>query len=399
MRLSPSRAGLLGLSLLLAAVACSVRVGSDNRQPVIIVPSACTRVGDERKLPFGARSQAFSFVWDTDHYVVAYADPSTGNGDIYVAKLAASGAAMGSPVVVEATPAQSDLPNLLKTSRGYLLVWQEGTAGQAVVAHALGPDATPIGDRIPIASTQSQQSRPVLSRAPGGTFVVAWMDSFEGKGGVQVASLDGAGKMIDAHRLSPSDVDGWPWVAGDDQVLGVVWSDEASSRYDVHFSPLDATSLSTPAPMSLRGAAGGDGLLPRMIRTTFGFLAAWEDTRGGGNEIYMALVDSSGRKLGGGLVEEPGSGDADWPNIAWTGSEAAIVYYQWRDSQPQIFMSFVDSTGARVGKRPDLQVSNGTSGWSRFPDIVWTGSEFGVMYVDTRTGAPALWMQRVSCNL
>jgi hypothetical protein len=385
--------------LLVASASCSVRVGAGKPEKVT-VPPACARVGDERKLPFGAGSEAFSFVWDADHYVVAYADSAAGKGDIYVAKLAADGSPMGTPMAVESSPAHSDLPNLLKTGAGYLVVWQEGTAGQAVVAHALGADASPVGERIPIASTQSPQSRPVLSHAPGGVVAVTWMDSFQGKSGVQLATLDSAGKMAGPQRVAASDVDGWPWVAGDDQALGIAWSDNASSTYDMHFSPVDARTLSVSTPTkSLRGTTTkGNALLPRMIRTGFGFLAAWEDTRDGGNEIYMSLVDPAGDVLGGGVVEEPDSGDANWPNMAWTGNEAAVVYYQWRGSQPQIFMSFVDATGARVAGRPDLQVSNGNAGWSRYPDVVWTGSEFGVMYVDDRTGVPSLWLQRVACS-
>jgi hypothetical protein len=225
------------------------------------------------------------------------------------------------------------------------------------------------------------------------------MDAFEGKFGVELATLDSAGKMAGPQRVAPADVDGWPWLAGDDQVLGIAWSDKASTAYDVHFSPVDARTLAASTPdKSLRGTTKGDALLPRMVRTGFGFLAAWEDTRNGGNEIYMALVDPAGNVLGGGVVEEPDSGDANWPNMAWTGTEAGVVYYQWRGGQPQIFMSFVDATGARVAGRPDLQVSNGNAGWSRYPDVVWTGSEFGVMYVDDRTGTPSLWLQRVACS-
>jgi len=350
-------------------------------------------------LPLGAGSEAFSFLWDADHYVIAYTDPHTGNGDIYVAKLGADGSPIGSPVVVEATPAKSDLPSLVKTSTGYLVVWQEGTAGLAVVAHALGPDATPVGASIAVASTQSSQSRPVLSHAPGGGIAVTWMDSFQGKGGVQVAMLDPSGKMVGPQRISPSDMDGWPWVAGDDKTLGLVWSDDATGSYDVHFSPLDPSSLATSTGVSLRGKSTGNALLPRMTKTTFGFLAAWEDMRdASNNQIYMALVDETGARRGGGLVEEPGTGDANWPNIAWTGREAGIVYYQWRDSRPQIFMTFLDATGARVGGKPDLQVSNGAAGSSRYPDVAWTGKEFGVIYVDDRTGTAALWMQRVACS-
>ena len=63
----------------------------------------------------------------------------------------------------------------------------------------------------------------------------------------------------------------------------------------------------------------------------------------------MALVDPSGsHALGGGLVEQANTGDADWPNISWDGSAAAIVYYQFRGGRPQIYMTFVDGTGARV---------------------------------------------------
>jgi hypothetical protein len=399
MHLRKACGGLAGPLLLVTTASCAVRVGSNNSHPTEGPPPACTRVDNEKQLAFGAGSEAFSFVWDADHYVVAYTDPHTGSGDIYVARLGADGSPMGSPVVVEATPAKSDLPNLAKTSAGYLVVWQEGTAGQAVVAHALGPDATPVGASIPVASTQSSQSRPVLSHAPGGELAVTWMDSFQGKGGVQVAMLDPSGKMLGPQRISPGDVDGWPWVAGDDNALGLVWSDDASGSYDIHFSPLDPTSLATSPPTSLRGKANGNALLPRMAKTSFGFLAAWEDMRDtNDNQIYMALVDATGARRGGGLVEEPNTGDSNWPNIAWTGSEAAIVYYQWRDSRPQIFMTFIDATGARVGGKPDLQVSNGAAGASRYPDVAWTGKEFGVIYVDDRTGTSALWMQRVACS-
>jgi hypothetical protein len=305
---------------------------------------------------------------------------------------------MGSPVAVDPTPAESDLPNLLKTDGGYLVAWQEGTAGKAVVAHALGPDATPVGGPVAIASTTSAQSRPVLSRAPGGLTAIAWMDSFQGKGGVQVALLGSNLAMKGPQRVAASDVDGWPWIAGDDQTLGLVWSDKVTGPYDVHFAALDPSSLAASAPASIRGQAKNDALLPRMVRTSFGFLAAWEDLRGTDNQIYMGLVDPSGTLLGGGLVEQPNSGDANWPNIAWTGKEAGIVYYQWRDNRAQIFMSFVDATGARVRGLPDLQVSNGVSGWSKYPDLVWNGSQFGVMYVDDRDGQPSLWFQRVTCS-
>ncbi len=356
-------------------------------------------MGGETKLAFGAGSAAFAFTWAGDHYVVAYVAPTQGNGDIDVAAMAADGTLLGAPVPVEPTPAQSDLPNLLDIGNGFVVVWQEGSAGKAVYAHALDATAHPVGSGATIASTEADQARPVLARAPGGGLVAAWMDTYLGKGGVSVAVLDPSTLAVkNTQRVSPNDIGGWPWVAGDDGGLGIVWSDKSGGPYGVKYAALDPGSLAASDQTDIRGNATHDALLPRMIPTASGFLAAWEDMRGADNQIYMALVDPTGAPLGGGLVEEPNSGDANWPNMAWMGSAAAVVYYQWRDARPQIFMSFVDGTGARVAGKHDLQVTSGSSGWSKYPDVAWNGSEFGVLYVDTRDGAPALWFARVTCQ-
>jgi hypothetical protein len=232
------------------------------------------------------------------------------------------------------------------------------------------------------------------------------MDSALGKGSVDIALVDpdvlaagGAHPIVAGPApIAPADDDGWPWLAGDDDTLAIVWSDASGGGYDVRFAELAVPGLAASSTLSLRGPAPMSGVLARMIRTTDGFLAAWEDQRGDDNSIYMALVDAQGRKTGGGLVEEEGSGDANWPNMAWTGAAAGIVYYQYRDARPQIFMSFVDSSGARVGGLSDLQVSSGSGGWSKYPDVAWTGSGFDVMFVDTRDGAAGLWLQAVTCT-
>jgi hypothetical protein len=407
MRFPHLRARLVGVvgPIVLAATSatpgCSVRVGSgsppdDSAEDQL--PSACARLGSETKIPFSVGAEAFAFAWDTDHYVLVYTNPARGDGDIYVGRLAADGSPMGTPVAVDSTPGKSDLPSLLRTQSGYAVVWQEGTAGQAVIAHALSADAMPVGASVAIASTQSNQSRPVLSHAPGGMAAVTWMDFIQGKGGVQIAMIDPTlSQIVGPQRIAPTDIDGWPWVAGDDKTLAMAWSDKLAGPYDVHFAMIDPASLKTSTPTSIRGVAPRDALLPRMTRTSFGYLAAWEDQRGRDGQIYMALVDSAGKRIGGGLVEERNTGDANWPNIAWADKAAGIVYYQWRGSRPQIFMSFVDATGARVDGLHDLQVSKGTGGWSKYPDVVWTGKEFGVMYVDDRDGTPSLWLQRVGC--
>jgi hypothetical protein len=365
-------------------------------------PSACARAGSETKVAFGSGVAAFAFAWDTDHYVVVYPDASSGG--IFAGRLAADGGAMGTPQSIQTTQVRGDLPGLLGTAGGYLVTWEGGSAGNAIYLRPLGHDAAPSGDEVTVAATRLQQARPVVARAPRGRVALAWMDQFEdGSQGAQVALIDPSSLQVTGQkRVGLPDVAGWPWVAGDDQSLAVVWRAQATqasgTTYDIPFATVNADNLELSVSTSLRGIGTSAANLPRMIRTTNGFLGAWEDQRGGDNEIFMAVVDDTGAHVGGGLVEEPGSGDANWPNMAWTGRTAGVVYYQWRESRPQIFMSFVDGAGMRVAGLHDLQVSNGTGGWSKYPDVAYNGSEFAVMYVDTRDGAPALWFQRVGCR-
>src|SRR5258708_5928542 len=169
-RVARSGTGLVGAGLHAACYgqSCGGRVGKGspqaNQTGEAQLPSACANVAAEAKMPFGSGATSFAFTWDIDHYVLVYSGPSTGSGDIYAAKVARDGSVAAPPVVIESTPATSDLPSLLKTGSGFLVVWQEGTAGKAVYAHALGPDAVAVGSGAAIASTQSAQSRPVLSR-------------------------------------------------------------------------------------------------------------------------------------------------------------------------------------------------------------------------------------------
>jgi hypothetical protein len=230
------------------------------------------------------------------------------------------------------------------------------------------------------------------------------MDMNNGEWEADLATIDPSSMAVSApHRVG--NVGAWPWLAGDGQTLGMIWSDRSGPMgtggmpaFQIHFAPVDAHTIAgASSATSLPGDGKNDQQLGRLIRTPFGFLAAWEDV-GDDNQIKMALLDGSGHPTGSGLVEEPNSGDANWPNMAWAGHAGGVVYYQWRANRPQIFMSFIDATGARVGGLHDVQVSRGTTGGSKYPDVAWTGTEFGVIYVDSRDGPLELWFQRVGCS-
>ncbi len=375
-----------------------------NQKPTgsISTPSLCERLGvDTRVTSIGAGS--FAFVWVNDRYQVVFSDVAT--EDIFAVQIDRNGKAMGSAVAVERTPGASTLPTLLPTPTGFVVAWQDDVN---VRLHALDTGGNPVGVGKVVATGRSLQTRPVLSPSPMGT-VISWMDQTsvssmnnddvgDSRGYLALVADDlSLRTSVPQTAFSPSEKGGYPWLAGDATRLSMMWSETVSGRTDTFVSPV-TDMLALPAKVATRDAgAANAALLGRLTLTDFGTLASWEDHRGGQAEIFMALIDPAGKVFGGGLVEEPDTGNANWSHAAWTGSAAGVVYYQFRSGKPQIFMTFVDNHGTRIGGAADMQLSN-TTAWARFPDVLWNGDEFGAMWIDGRNGRTEVYFNRATCK-
>jgi hypothetical protein len=367
-------------------------------------PPRCMRIGDEMQVTSAAMGAegAFSLLWDTDHYLVVYHDVQ--QDDVYVIRTNTMGQPSAAAVPVEATSAPSSQPHILKTSTGAIVAWNEDTAPRKVRGHRLDTTGAPTGNGADVATLDASATntddvgRPVLAPAPGGGTAVTWIDKLSGLRAVRVGLLDSNLAATGIQRLGSTTAEtSFPWLAGDGSALAAIWSDKRTGVFNVRFATLDA-QLSVSNEHELRNAVG-DAQQGRVLQISAGYLAAWEDTRNGGNEIYAALTDTTGVRSTEFLVEEANSGDANWPHMAWNGTQAGIVYYQFRSGAPQIFISFVDHTGARVGGGSDLQVSATPNGKSaRFPDIQWNGSEFGIAWVDARGDFKQIYFARVTCQ-
>jgi len=373
-------------------------VGADGGSPQL--PSACARIGGEVRVTQGVDVVTFALAWDKDHYVLVYADTSAGSPGIYGVRLDENGQALAGAVAIAQTHAPARLPTIaLMPNGGYFVAWEEGENAKVVHARMVAPDLHPTSNDSVLATTASEQARPI-ARATSNGVALAWMDQVGASEAVNVAVVDTAMKMTGPKRVAMNDSAGYPWLAGDASGLALLWSDKRGGPYDIHFSPLDM-SLTATADVTVRTGPAGDALLGRMVKTSFGWLAAWEDqTLADKTHVYMSLLGPDGSKISDGLVEED-DGNANWPNIAWNGSAAAIVYYEWRTGEhvPQIYMTFVDGTGKRVGGLHDLRVSTGPgTSQAKLPDVVWTGKDFGVVWTDTRDGGQTLYFARVACQ-
>ncbi|MBX5483833.1 MAG: hypothetical protein IRZ16_18585 [Myxococcaceae bacterium] len=117
--------------------------------------------------------------------------------------------------------------------------------------------------------------------------------------------------------------------------------------------------------------------------TRFGL--AWQDMRDGAGqkgEIYFVPLDPTGQRLAAKDVRVTSTTTTSaWPALAWSGESFGLVYSDGSSSNTEVWLQRLTEDGAKIGG--PVQVSNGNGG-SEWPDVVWTGENYGVVWTDRR---------------
>jgi hypothetical protein len=154
-----------------------------------------------------------------------------------------------------------------------------------------------------------------------------------------------------------------------------------------------AGSRITPAgvvvdPGGIAGTRGPyDQTVPDIASDSAGiYLAVWADNRGGaGLDIFGARVDLAGNVLDPiGFLISGAPGDQNDPAIAFDGTNFLVVWSDTRSGGMDIYGSRVDP-GGNVLNPAGIAVSGAPNNQSR-PALVWGGSAFLVVWEDGRSG-------------
>jgi len=136
----------------------------------------------------------------------------------------------------------------------------------------------------------------------------------------------------------------------------------------------------------LAGALYSASNSPSLVWTGIELGVAWVDWRYYPTEIYFARVNSSLTEIGSDVRITTAAEQSDFPTLVWTGSEYALAWSDWRSTITRdIYFTRIDSVGRKV--IGDIQVTaalNSTSSYE--PSLVWTGTEFGVVFTNGENG-------------
>jgi hypothetical protein len=212
-------------------------------------------------------------------------------------------------------------------------VWSDNRSGEPVI---YGARVTPQGTVLDPSSfvvSQATYSQwyPALG-FDGANFLVVWQDYRSGSYDIYGARVAPQGTVLDPEGFVISQAADWQWFPAlgfDGANFLVVWEDWRGSDSDIYGARVTpAGTVLDPEGFVISQAADGQ-LSPALAYDGTNFLAAWEDYRGSGLDIYGARVSPGGVVFDSGPVVRQ-EGGQNRPKLArGAGSQLFLVYEGW----------------------------------------------------------------------
>jgi hypothetical protein len=282
-------------------------------------------------------------------------------------------------------------PSLAWDGEAFAVAWWDRSAGNSeIFFRRFGQDGTAMGAETRVTESASSSMEPSLVWADG-AYGVAWQDNRDGNYEIYLARLDQAGQLMGAAARvtnGSSFTDRVDLIWGDGFYL--VFQDARDSG--IFAARTDQRGMVMGGEANIAGPAG-NGFAPAAAWTGSQLGVVWEDLTDGNNEIFFARYD--GAKIGNDVRITVADGVSAEPDVAWTGSEFGVVWYDCRGDDCRIYFNRLSAEG--VVLQADTPISR-SGGGADFPEIVWTGTHYGVAWDEFREGVREVYFREIETD-
>ena len=172
--------------------------------------------------------------------------------------------------------------------------------------------------------------------------------------------------------------------------FGMAWE----QSYSYYFVRLDAAGNKIGDNIQL---TADDYYDCSLVWTGAEYAFAGADHRTGNAEIYFIRLNMDGTKIGSDLRVTSSSANKAYPSLAWSGSQYGVTWIDNRDGNYEIYFARVSAGGQKLGA--DVRVTFDAAE-NYHPRLAWNGSLFGVVFEDERGGGfnPEIYFNRISAS-
>lgn len=342
--------------------------------------------------------------WNGTNYLVAWGDSRDG---VYGGRVTSSGALLDGSGFAIATGGDFDAPVIASRGGDSLVVWREFASGSGWDIHGgrvTAAGARLDGDGFVIAGGADPQLDPVVA-SNGTDYFVGWDTSpGGGHGNVYGRRVTAAGALLDGSGVTITDAPGtqrWPAIASNGTDYVVAWQDFRGGGDDIYGAHVTAAGAVTTGDGVIVNTAPDVQHEPWVASNGTGYLVVWVDLRSGtGYDIYGTRLSASGAVLDpSGLALATGTDAQFQPSVASNGTDYFVVWADNRDYKWDIYGRRVTSSGAVLdgnGIAVSLAIPNDHNPHDN-PSVASNGSGYFVVWEQTNpNGSHGVYGSRVS---
>ncbi len=134
---------------------------------------------------------------------------------------------------------------------------------------------------------------------------------------------------------------------------------------------------------------------PDVVHNSSEYALAWQDYRTYNYEIFFQRVAPNGDFIGSELRITNAANASYNPDLIWTGSEYGLAFDDQRDGNREIYFVRLAVDGSTVGLDSRITFNSGSS---YIPTLAWTGSEFGLAWYDNDPGMNQIFFRRIAAD-
>lgn len=189
------------------------------------------------------------------------------------------------------------------------------------------------------------------------------------------------------------------YIGKGERSFGVVWADGRSGSKDqIYFAELTSSGARPASNTSDRRVSNTTGASrhPALAWNGAGWGLLYADDEPNNVEIYFQKLNPNGTTAGSKMRLTNATGTSDWPDVVWTGSNFGVAYQDSRGSTGKdIYFQRIDSNGNVIGTElPVVTAANDQSS----PILKWNGTSFAIAFTSYESGAPQVQFQLLNAD-
>jgi hypothetical protein len=323
---------------------------------------------------------------------VVWYDDRDGNPAIYYKRSTDLGVSWGADTRLTNNPYNSAMPSVAVSGPVVHVVWRDYRDGDFEIYYKLSTNAgVNWGADIRLTNSTGNSLNPSVA-VSGSVVHVVWQDIRDGNNEIYYkCSTDGGASWGTDTRLTNNFAESAnPSVTVSGSLVHVTWRDYRDWNYEIYYkcSTDSGVNWEEDRRLTFDDAISWN---PSIAVSGSVVHIVWQDERDDDREIYYMRSTDSGIHWG---ADTRLTNNISWslsPSIAVSGSVVHVVWRDYRDGNPEIY--FKRSIDAGVNWGTDRRLTNNISDLN-LPSVAVSGSVVHVVWYDYRDGNPEIYYKR-----